>query len=79
MFFCAVSEWYPELRRRLGKKNITLSPGCNNLAKTIDGIAKWLHIPPLKLVPVNPLKSLLLLVKARLHGSKAIIPPVARF
>lgn len=76
---CAIAEWYPELRRRLGKSKISLSPGCNNLAKTIDGITRWLHISPLKLVPLNPLKSLALLIQAKLHGSKANIPPVLKF
>lgn len=75
---CAISEWYPEMRRRVGKRSISLSPGCNNLAKTIDGLAGWLHISPLNLVPLNPIKSLLLLVQAKLHGTRANIPPVLK-
>ena len=75
---CAISEWYPELSRKLGKSKITVSPGCNNLAKTIDGITRWLHIHPLKLVPINPLKSLALLIQAKLHGSKANITQVVK-
>ncbi|HQM20571.1 MAG TPA: DUF362 domain-containing protein [Deltaproteobacteria bacterium] len=75
---CAIYEWYPELSRKLGKSKITVSPGCNNLAKTIDGITRWLHIHPLKLVPINPLKSLALLIQAKLHGSKANITQVVK-
>jgi uncharacterized protein (DUF362 family) len=76
---CAIQDWYPQLIMRLGKKNITTSTGCNNLAATIEGLAKWMKIPPLKLVPVNPLKSLKILLQAKLHGTKANIPPVIRF
>lgn len=75
---CAIGECYQELCRRLGKSKVTVSPGCNNLAATIDGLLKWLHITPLKLVPMNPLKSLGLLIQAKLHGTKANIPPVIK-
>ncbi|MFY9397968.1 MAG: DUF362 domain-containing protein [Desulfomonilia bacterium] len=73
---CAIAECYSELEKRLGKRSITLSPGCNNLAMTIDGIARWLHISPLKLVPLSPLKSLSLLIRARLRGTRANITPI---
>jgi uncharacterized protein (DUF362 family) len=73
---CAIAECYPELESRLGKRRITLSPGCNNLALTIDGIARWLHISPLSLVPLSPLKALSLLIRARINGSRANITPI---
>lgn len=76
---CAISECCQDLCQRLGKRNITVSPGCNNLAATIDGISKWLHILPMKLVPINPIKALFLLIQAKLHGSKANITSVIRF
>jgi len=76
---CAIQEWYPELLGRLGKKNLTISPGCNNLAATIDGLARWMRISPLKLVPVNPFKSMKLLLQAKFHGTSANIPPLIRF
>ncbi|MBW2220107.1 MAG: hypothetical protein JRF40_11535, partial [Deltaproteobacteria bacterium] len=76
---CAISDNYQKLKQRIGKKMITRSPGCNNLAATVDGLAKWMKIPPLKLVPLNPLKSLSLLVQAKIGGTKANIPPVLKF
>lgn len=75
---CAMAECYTELRARLGKRNVTVSPGCNNLAKTIDGLGKMLRIPPLRLSPINPLKSLALLAEAHLHGTKANMTNVFR-
>jgi hypothetical protein len=75
---CAISDWYPLLKKRLGKKKITCSPGCNNIAATVDGITKWMKITPLQLVPINPLKSLWLLTLAKLNGSRANITPVLK-
>lgn len=75
---CAMAECYQELEDKLGKRKVTASPGCNNLAKTIDGLGKMMKIPPLRFVPINPLKSLSLLIKAHLHGTKANITDVFR-
>jgi len=76
---CAIADNYQGLKKRIGKKRITCSPGCNNLAATVDGLTKWMKISPLKLVPMNPLKSLGILVQAKIGGSKANIPPVLKF
>lgn len=75
---CAIADCHTGLLSRLGKKQITLSPGCNNLAATVDGLSKWMKVHPLKLVPVNPMVSLYLLTRAKLSGSKAIIPPLIK-
>lgn len=75
---CAMAEWYQELKGRLGRGRVTVSPGCNNLARTIDGLGKQMKIPPLRLTPINPLKSLALLAEAHLHGTKANITNVFR-
>lgn len=76
---CAIADFYQLLSDRLGRKNVTTSPGCNNLAATVAGLSKWMHVPPLKLVPMNPVKALMLLVQAKLNGTKANIPPILRF
>ena len=76
---CAIADNYQKMKKRIGKKRITCSPGCNNLAATVDGLTKWMKISPLKLVPMNPLKSLGILVQAKISGSKANIPPVLKF
>jgi len=75
---CAMAEWYPVLKERLGRRNVTVSPGCNDLAKTIDGLAAQMRIPAYRLSPLNPVKSLALLLEARLHGTKANITNVFR-
>jgi len=73
---CAIGEYGAEMVRRLGKKNVTMSRGCNSLAQTIHGLCKQMKVPPLRLVPVNPLISLLTLLIAKMKGSRAIIPPL---
>jgi uncharacterized protein (DUF362 family) len=75
---CAMAEWYHALRQRLGKRNVTVSPGCNNLAKTIDALGTMMKIPAIRLSPLNPLKSLALLLEAHLHGTRANITNVFR-
>ena len=73
---CAIQDYGVALERRLGKKNVTMSPGCNNLAITAYGICRQMGVHPLKLSPVDPVTSLALLIAARLNGSRAIIPPL---
>jgi len=58
------------------KKNVTFSNGCNNLPATIYALCKHMHVNPIKLSATNPLRALAALASAKLHGSKAIIPPL---
>jgi uncharacterized protein (DUF362 family) len=74
--WCAAQEHQTSLERRLGKKNITVSPGCNNLALTVAGLCKHMGVSPLKLIPVSPPKALMLLITAKLKGTKANITPL---
>jgi len=71
---CVIEDHGLMLLKKLGKKNVTMSHGCNNLAETIYGLCKQMKVNPLKLVPVNPILSLLLLAQAKMNGSKAMIP-----
>jgi uncharacterized protein (DUF362 family) len=73
---CAIQDYGLELVKRLGKKNVTMSPGCNNLAATIHGLCKHMKVSPLSLAKLNPARSLPALVMARINGTKAIIPPI---
>jgi uncharacterized protein (DUF362 family) len=73
---CAIQDYGLELTRRLGTKNVTMSPGCNNLADTIYGLCKHMGVQPLKLAQVNPVSSLSALITARIKGTRAIIPPL---
>lgn len=73
---CAIEDYGLELVKRLGKKNVTMSAGCNNLADTLHGLCGHMKVSPLKLVPLNPLNSLLTLCTAKVKGTRAKIPPV---
>ncbi|MBN2152215.1 MAG: DUF362 domain-containing protein [Candidatus Lokiarchaeota archaeon] len=73
---CAVDEVGQRLRQRLGKANVFLSDGCNNLRQTNVGLARFMGVNLLKLVPSGTLKSLWLLFQARLHGSTANVPSI---
>ncbi|HPS87079.1 MAG TPA: DUF362 domain-containing protein [Spirochaetota bacterium] len=73
---CAIQDWGLELQERLGRKNVTMSDGCNNLAMTIYGLCKQMKVNQLKLVPVNPVSSLAALVTARIRGTRAKITPL---
>lgn len=73
---CAIQDWGLELQERLGKKNVTMSDGCNNLAMTIYGLCKQMKVNQLKLVPINPLNALLAMGIARFKGTRAKITPL---
>jgi len=73
---CAIQDYGMELEQRLGKGRLTMSHGCNNLAETIHGLSKHMKVSTLELAGVNPFTSLGALIQARLHKTKANIPPV---
>jgi len=73
---CAIQEHGIDLVKRLGRNNVTMSHGCNNLAETVEGLCCQMKVSPLKLVPGSPLSALAQLAKARLKGTKANITPV---
>jgi uncharacterized protein (DUF362 family) len=73
---CAIQEHGTALERRLGKKNVTMSPGCNNLAITAHGVCRQMGVHPVRLSPLNPVTSIALLIVAKINGSRAIIPPL---
>ncbi len=73
---CAYDETYEFLKSRLGKRNIRYTRECNDLAGALGGLNKLMGVNPLKIVPVNPLRSLELLVKAKINRTTARIPPL---
>lgn len=73
---CAISENGVEMVRRFGKKNVTFSNGCNDLAQNVAGICRHMKVTPLKLSPASFFTSLTSLIMARAKGSKANIPPL---
>ncbi len=73
---CAYEEAYPVLNRRLGKKALRVSRGCNNLRDVLAGLTPLMGVNPLKMVPLPALESLGLLINARLHRTTARITPL---
>jgi len=76
---CAYDEAAQRLMDRLGRKNVFYTRECNDLAGTATGLGKLMRVPAIKMVPINPLKSLELLAQAKLHRTTARIPPVIPF
>ena len=73
---CAYEEAYPELVRRLGRKAVRVSTGCNNLRDIVGALTPLMGVNPLRIVPLPALESLGLLIKARLHRTTARITPL---
>ncbi len=73
---CAIQEYGVALENRLGRKNVTMSPGCNDLALTVYGLCRQMKVHPIRLSKIGPLHSAALLATARLKGSSANIVPL---
>jgi len=71
---CAFDEVSDTLIGKLGRKYVLFTRECNDLASTTGALTKLMKVSPLKMVPINPLKSLLLLGHAELNRTKARIP-----
>jgi len=68
---CAIEDTAFYFEKNNYRSKIYRSPACNDLASTVHALTRLMKVNPLKLVPLNPLHSLVLLVYARLKGSKA--------
>ncbi|MDY6795368.1 MAG: DUF362 domain-containing protein [Actinomycetota bacterium] len=73
---CAVEEAYPPLSKHLGKKAVRTVRGCNNLRDNVASLAALMGVNPLKMVPLPPLESVGLLLRARLNRTTARIAPL---
>lgn len=74
--FCAINEVGDKIRNAFGKRNIYFSHNCNNLAETITALSKLSKVPVMDLTPISAIKTLKLLIIAKLHGSNALIPKI---
>ena len=72
--YCAIEEVGEIIRNEFGKKNVYFSEHCNSLAQTTTAELKLSGVQTFDLVPISILKSTKLLLLAKLHGSKALIP-----
>ena len=73
---CAIQDYGVALQTRLGKRNVTMSPGCNNLALTTYGLCKHMGIHPVQLSNVDLAHTAALFVTAKIKGSQASIVPL---
>jgi len=73
---CAIDEVGQRLRQRLGKAHVFFSDGCNNLRETSVGLARFMGVNLLKLVPSSAFRSISLLLQAKLHGTTANVPSI---
>ena len=73
---CAIQDYGVALQIRLGKRNVTMSPGCNNLALTTYGLCKNMRIHPVQLSGVDLAHTAALFVTAKIKGSQANIVPL---
>ena len=62
---CAYEEVGQRLKDRLGAGKVYYSDACNNLAKTNTALFHLMGVSPTQLVPLSPLKSLVLLLQAQ--------------
>jgi hypothetical protein len=68
---CAIEETGDLFLRNSGIERVYRSPACNDLSSTVRALTRLMKVNPLKLVPLHPAHSLILLIIARLKGSKA--------
>ena len=68
---CALEETRDYFSVKMSAKHIFMSPSCNDLTSTCKALTKLMKVNPLKLARISPLRSLGLLLVAKLKGSKA--------
>jgi uncharacterized protein (DUF362 family) len=73
---CAINDRGADLRRRYPSRRIIEVDAHNDLRGITAGLATLLKIRPVDLVPLNPLRSLAILMQARLHGLNSRMPPL---
>jgi uncharacterized protein (DUF362 family) len=73
---CAIQDYSVVLQERLGKRKVTMSPGCNDLALTVHGLCRQMGILPVQLSQIDVVRSAALFIMAKLKGSKANIVPL---
>ena len=73
---CAIQKYGVALQLRLGRKNVTMSPGCNNLALTTYGLCRQMKVNQISLSGVGLIQSMAPFIMAKLKGSQANIVPL---
>jgi hypothetical protein len=73
---CAINERGADLRRRYPDRRIIEVDAHNDLRGITAGLATMMKVRPMAMVPLNPLRSLWILLQARLHGLNSRMPPL---
>ena len=71
---CAIEETGSRLTARLGRKNVYFTGFCNDLCATTNALCHLMNVNPLLMAPLPFLKSVQLLIMAKLKGSQASVP-----
>jgi uncharacterized protein (DUF362 family) len=71
---CAIKEVGDKLVARLGKRNVYFSGYCNDLCATTNALCHLMKVNPLVMAPMPFLKSIKLLMQAKINGTQARIP-----
>jgi hypothetical protein len=73
---CAIQDYGVALQARLGRKNVTMSPGCNDLALTVYGLCKHMRVNQVSLSGLSLIQTAAPFIMAKLKGSQANIVPL---
>jgi uncharacterized protein (DUF362 family) len=73
---CAINERGADLRRRYPDRRIIEVDAHNDLRGITAGLATLMKVKPTAMVPLNPLRSLWIVLQARLHGLNSRMPPL---
>ena len=73
---CAIQDYGVALQERLGRKNVTMSPGCNDLALTVYGLCKHMRVNQVSLSGLSLIQTAAPFIMAKLKGSQANIVPL---
>jgi hypothetical protein len=73
---CAINDRGAELRRRYPDRRIVEVDAHNDLRGITAGLATLMKVRPMDMLPKNRLRSLWILLQAKLHGLNSRIPPL---
>lgn len=70
---CAIEEASSGLIERIGRRRVYLSGTCNDLRATTESMCRLMRVNPMKLAPINPVRSLYALARALLNKSQGML------
>jgi len=73
---CTINDRGADLRRRYPDRRIIEVDAHNDIRGVTAGLATLMKVRPLAMVPLSPLRSLWIVLQARLHGLNSRMPPL---